>query len=104
MKLTKSEEEVWSRVAQKLLESIIKKALTFNQSMVHLNELNKQTSSSSIFMDSQNSIQSGFGNQGRLLFADIKDIQKVVSGYNIHHNCTHVNKHGVVIDTQGKLL
>jgi hypothetical protein len=102
MKLTQNEEEVWSRVAQKLFESIIKKALNANENC----EFTQKTSSSSLYMDSRllAKYDSKLHNVNSLLFEEGFSASKVVSGTNIHHNCTHVNKHGVVIDTDGKLI
>lgn len=96
VKLSKHEEEIWSKVAQKLLESIIKKALAFNQTNSTQNQFTRHTSSSSVFLDSKNS---GPENVQKLLFSGINDL-KIIVGANIHHNCTHVNKHGVVIETE----
>lgn len=96
MKLSKNEEEVWSRVAQKLLESIIRKALTASET----SEFEHRSSTGTPLMRYDNKLH----NVNRLLYEDGFDAIKVVSGANIHHNCTHVNKHGVVIDTDGKSL
>lgn len=101
-KLGKSEEEIWSRVAQKLLESIVKKSLAFNQiNVTDENKFSRKCSSSSVF--SAYEFPNKSSSIGKLLFKDGVDIAKIVSGANIHHNCTHVNKHGVVIDTDGNL-
>ena len=124
-KLSRAEEEVWSRVAQKLLESILKKALAFNQTDSHLVAA-QTTSSTMLLTDSNHTHAPGYsdnhqnhhhhhhrhnhlggkasGNVTRLLFEEANFDEhfkptSVISGANINHNCTHVNKHGVVIDT-----
>ena len=103
-RLPRHEEEVWSKVAQKLLESILKRALSFNYAidLKEQHNFGKSTSSSSLYLpaaaagDQQIKL-----NVGRLLFDENSDLFAVISGANIHHNCSHVNKHGVVIDTDG---
>jgi hypothetical protein len=103
--LTKAEEEIWSKVAQKLLESILKKALNFSNKD---SDFSKTTSSSSLILNTK-ILQNGSEltikqNLNKYLFDDHVDLFKIISGSNIHHNSTHVNKHGVVIDTDGKVL
>jgi len=101
MKLTHSEEDIWSRVAQKLLESIIKKGLNANENY----DFSNKKASSSVLLEPRQlkKYDSKLHSVNSLLFEEGYSPVKVVSGANIHHNCTHVNKHGVVIDTDGTL-
>ena len=108
--------EIWSRTTRKLLESSLKKAI-LNNNLIKLNKVNEHSDASkitgSVSMFSLSSSKTSPPststlkrstdikiNLSKLLDRQAYDFLLNVSGANIKHNCTNVNKHGVVINTE----
>lgn len=113
--------EIWSKTTRKMLESVIKKAVLNNNiykiSHNRLNENNllilSNENRSSKKLDiikydrvsppSTSTLKRSTDiklNLSKLLDKKAHDVLTSVSGSNIKHNCTHINKHGVVINTE----
>ena len=99
--LSKDEKKIWSKTCRKMLESII-----FKSVLVDLESTCNKTSSickSTTNLMSQKSLWDETNrNEIRIdivkyLFNDDLSLLRIISGSNIHHNCTKLNKHGVVV-------
>lgn len=116
--------EIWSRTTRKLLESTLKKAI-LNNNLIKLNKLNDPTvntrvnfsSASFVSLSSYNKNENDHRtsppssstlkrhtdikiNLSKLLDRKAYDFLVNVNGAYIKHNCTNINKHGVVINTE----
>jgi hypothetical protein len=125
------EYELWSKVAKKMLESILRKALLNMNIMNNKKQLTASSGSSQFeveFLDPNekshfamskyNSPASKLAttsstlkrandikiNLSKMLDKRSLEILASISGSFIHHNCNNVNKHGVVINTNGFLF
>lgn len=122
--------EIWSKISRKMLESIIRKAVLNNSigkpvglggnlnsskigNMFESNEddvenqSNVQNSNDLISPKSSSTLKRSTDIKiglGKLLDKRSHDILMNLSGSNIEHNCNNINKHGVVINTNGLII
>jgi hypothetical protein len=116
--------EIWSRTARKLLESTLKKAI-LNNNLIKFNKLNYPNENVGVILGSASATSMSPNNHNKYQrvtsppssstlkrHTDIKiNLSKIldrkaydflinINGSYIKHNCTNVNKHGVVINTE----
>lgn len=100
--------ELWSKSARKILESVLRKAYLHKNNLgIAYNEKNGiefentdciLTPKLSSTLKRSNDIKIGLTN---ILSKKSTDIIIKISGSNIEHNMNNINKHGVVINTEG---
>ena len=112
--------DIWSRTTRKLLESTLKKAI-LNKHLIKQNKFDDKNSNKEVY-SSTSLISLSTNNNNHIIHppcnstlkrhTDIKiNLSKLLdkkayeflmnlNGANIKHNCTNVNKHGVVINTE----
>jgi hypothetical protein len=97
---SKNENDIWSLVVHDLLESIVNKAI------VNLVQTESHHSSKKQrFNDNSNQTFDLKFDLDELLFEGKSDLtkNKLIGSY-VNHNCNHINKHGVVTETEGIML
>ncbi len=97
---SKNENDIWSLVVHDLLESIVNKAI------VNLVQAESDHSSKKQrFNDNSNQTFDLKFDLDELLFEGKSDFtkNKLIGSY-VNHNCNHINKHGVVTETEGIIL
>ena len=109
--------EIWSKTARKMLESILKKAI-LNNNLIKLNKINelfeenesKSNKLNKLLLKNSPPATSTLKrssdiklNLSKLLDKKAYELLTNISGANIKHNSTHINKHGVVINTDDDL-
>ena len=105
--------EIWSKTTRKLLESTLKKAI-LDANLAKLNTAHESTTTPHLLNNhnishvkssppSSSTLKRHTDikiNLAKLLDKQAYEFLLTVNGANIKHNCTNVNKHGVVINTE----
>lgn len=104
------EMEIWSKCVRKILESILRKAYLNKNNSNKIDKKNENdfesidcmvTPKLSSTLKRSNDIKIGLAN---ILTKKSLDIILKISGSNIEHNMNNINKHGVVINTEGNVV
>ena len=100
--------EIWSKSVRKIFESVLRKAYLHKNNSNRIDKKNENdfdecmvTPKWSSTLKRSNDIKIGLAN---ILTKKSLDIILKISGSNIEHNMNNINKHGVVINTEGNCV
>ncbi len=97
----KQENETWSKTVHDMLETVIRRAISNSVQT----ELQHHTSKKPRLNENSNKIHNLELNLDEILFEGQRELTKNRRiGSFINHNCNHINKHGVVTETDGDSL
>lgn len=116
LKLINQESELWPKITRKMFESIVRKAVFYTNvnltksSYLELENKRNESENNKILNRLSPNLSSSLkrSNDVKITLVNIlskksNDILTNVSGSNIEHNTNNINKHGVVINTDGSL-